>query len=306
MLWNPPLSETWASFHRQNRGSLQQAWAYGEALRSLGIEVIRVCALEHGQWQACAQFICRRFLGYISLASCARGPVFDPRLSLAQKRDFYLRIRKELPVKPLRVPLFSPNADHVDWSSEEVKGLRRVLTGYSTSCIDLALTAQQLRADMDSKWRNRLVKVENNDELKVFFQPSRAQLDFLLARETEQRKTRHFFGLPTDFVAAYVRAHEKPAQAFRMIWAEKQRETVAAMLFLLHGSVATYHMGWSNEAGRDLNAHNMLLWRAMLELPQCGVGLIDMGGVNTEDLAGISRFKLGAGGRVLTLPGTYF
>jgi len=41
-------------------------------------------------------------------------------------------------------------------------------------------------------------------------------------------------------------------------------------------------------------------------LPECGIEGLDLGGVNTRDLAGISRFKLGAGGQVLTLPGTYF
>ncbi len=306
VLWNPPYSQAWATFHRQHQGSLQQTWAYGDALQALGVEVLRVCALDQGQLKACAQFICRRFLGYLSLVSCARGPVFDPAWDDRSKRDFYAKVRASLPVKPLRVCVFSPNVDASQWDPQEVQGLRRVLTGYSTSLIDLSRSADELKADMDSKWRNRLTRAMGQAEMKVFAQPSRSQLDFLLAREAEQRKRRGFFGLPPDFAVAYVQAHDKPAQAFRLVWAQRQKETVAAMLFLLHGRVATYHMGWSNEAGRDLNAHNALLWRAMQELPQIGIDLLDMGGVNTEDLAGISRFKLGAGGRVCTLPGTFF
>ena len=306
LLWNPPLSEAWTRFHRDNSGSLQQSWAYGEALRSLGVEVVRVVAMDQGRWLACAQFIARRILAYISLASCSRGPVFDPQVGLEQRREFLQRVRQGLPVKTFKVPLFSPNTPRTDWDAQEVKGMHRVLTGYSTVLIDLMQDPQNLRADLDGKWRNRLVRAESHTELRVFFQPSRAQLQNLLTREMEQRRSRGFFGLPTDFVTRYVEAHEKPAQAFRLAWVEKQRTPIASMLFLLHGQVATYHVGWANDEGRQANAHNLLLWRAMMELPQAQIKCLDLGGVNTRDLAGISRFKLGAGGRVITLPGTFF
>lgn len=306
VLWNPLLSQAWARFHHQNAGSLQQAWAYGEALRALGVEVVRAVALENGQWRAAAQFIGRRLLGYISLASCARGPVFDAQTDALWRREFIRRLRTELPVRRLRVPVFSPNQSVLDWDAAQMQGLHRVMTGYSTVMIDLRRPAEGLRADMDGKWRNRLVKAETNANLKVFFQPSRAVSQSLLDEESKQRKSRGFFGLPLEFVDAYIAAHDRPAQAFRVSWAEHNKRLVAGMLFLLHGRVATYHMGWSDDSGRESNAHNILLWRAMQELPACGIDRLDMGGVNTQDLAGISRFKLGAGGQVLTLPGTYF
>jgi hypothetical protein len=255
---------------------------------------------------ACAQFIARRWLGYLSLASCARGPVFAPSTDSAWRQAFIRRAKRELPLRPLRVALFSPNQPEAGFDALQVRGLHRVMTGYSTVLIDLHRPAQDLRSELDGKWRNRLTRAEANAELKVFFQPSRAQLQALLERENQQRQSRGFFGLPTDFVQAYVAAHDKPAQAFRVAWVEHQRQTVAAMLFLLHGAVATYHLGWADDMGREVNAHNLLLWRGILQLPECGIEGLDLGGVNTRDLAGISRFKLGAGGKVLTLPGTYF
>jgi lipid II:glycine glycyltransferase (peptidoglycan interpeptide bridge formation enzyme) len=65
-------------------------------------------------------------------------------------------------------------------------------------------------------------------------------------------------------------------------------------------------MGWADEEGRQLNAHNALLWQAMAYLQELGVEQLDLGGVNTHDLPGISRFKLGTGGQAITLAGTYF
>jgi lipid II:glycine glycyltransferase (peptidoglycan interpeptide bridge formation enzyme) len=65
-------------------------------------------------------------------------------------------------------------------------------------------------------------------------------------------------------------------------------------------------VGWSDEAGRKANAHNLLLWRGIDYLKKLGIERLDLGGVNTRVLPGISRFKLGTGGRLLTLAGTYF
>ena len=90
-----------------------------------------------------------------------------------------------------------------------------------------------------------------------------------------------------------------------ILQAEAQGERIAAMLFLIHGSTATYHVGWSNDAGRAANAHNLLLWRALIALQENGIATLDMGGINTRSLPGISRFKIGSGGAVTTYAGTF-
>jgi lipid II:glycine glycyltransferase (peptidoglycan interpeptide bridge formation enzyme) len=78
------------------------------------------------------------------------------------------------------------------------------------------------------------------------------------------------------------------------------------MLFLVHGSTATYHLGWADDAGREHSAHNLLLWQACSLLAERGVQQLDLGGVNTQSNPGLARFKLGAGGRVVTWAGTYW
>ena len=91
-----------------------------------------------------------------------------------------------------------------------------------------------------------------------------------------------------------------------MFTARKGDDTVAAMLFLVHGRRATYHLGWSSPEGKRTNAHNLTLWQAIRKLKARGLGQIDLGGLNTEDVPGIARFKLGSGARVKTLCGTWF
>jgi lipid II:glycine glycyltransferase (peptidoglycan interpeptide bridge formation enzyme) len=304
--WESLSQAPWEEFHSSQRGALQQAWIYGEALTSLGVSMARAMVWQDGQLVAIAQFMCKRVLGYISLASCTRGPIFHPDLSPAERAAIYKRLRQSVPVPHLKVPLFSPDRSGEQLDPVEIRGMSRVMTGYSTVLLDLTQALSTLKAQFEGKWRNRLNKVLANVRLQVHVQASLKRCDWLLGQELAQREAKKFHGLPTDFVKAYIACAADHRQAFVVAYAELGKNTVGGMLFLIHGRVASYHVGWSDEEGRRLNAHNALLWQAMAYLKDMGIEVLDLGGVNTHDLPGISRFKLGAGGQPITLAGTYF
>lgn len=304
--WNLLTRTEWDAFHQRQCGALQQSWAYGEAMRSLGVQVQRAALQDGGQLRGLAQFICRRVAGYISLASCTRGPVWAPGVDGSSRAQSLRALQRSLPAKALRVALVSPDATQQELQTGETAGLSRVMTGYSTVVLDLQRDLLALRADLEGKWRNRLAKAEAEPALRIQVQADRQACQELLQREGQQRASRGFHGLPTALVPAYIAAHEKPSQAYVMSTARRGKDTLASMLFLIHGSAATYHVGWSSEEGRRLNLHNLLLWRAMEQLKAMGLAQLDLGGVNTHHLPGISRFKLGTGGQVRTLAGTYF
>jgi lipid II:glycine glycyltransferase (peptidoglycan interpeptide bridge formation enzyme) len=180
------------------------------------------------------------------------------------------------------------------------------MTGYATVLLDLRQSLPSLKAGLEGKWRNRLNKALATEKIRFHVQPSLKRCEWLLGKELDQREAKKFHGLPTDFVQAYIAAAADHRQAFVVAYAEMGKNTVAGMLFLLHGRVASYHMGWADEEGRQLSAHNALLWESLAYLQAQGIEVLDLGGVNTHDLPGISRFKLGTGGRAVTLAGTYF
>jgi lipid II:glycine glycyltransferase (peptidoglycan interpeptide bridge formation enzyme) len=304
--WEQLPQTDWEEFHSSQRGALQQAWAYGEALTSLGVNMSRAMVWQEGQLVAIAQFMCKRMLGYISLASCMRGPIFHPDLSPAERADVYKRLRQSIQLPRLKVTLFSPDRLGEQLEPVETRGMSRVMTGYSTVLLDLTRPLPTLKAQLEGKWRNRLNKVLAHERLQIHVQASLKRCDWLLGQELAQREAKNFHGLPTDFVKAYIASAADHRQAFVVAYAELGKNTVGGMLFLIHGRVASYHMGWSDEEGRGLNAHNALLWQTMAYLKDKGVELLDLGGVNTHDLPGISRFKLGAGGQAVILAGTYF
>jgi hypothetical protein len=300
-----PQSE-WEEFHSLHHGALQQAWLYGEALNALGVRVHRAMVWEDGRLLAVAQFMCKRVLGYLSVASCTRGPVWHPDVSPPKRSAVYQRLRQSLPVPWLKVVLFSPDRSAEQLDPVETQGLSRVMTGYATVLLDLTQSLPSLKAGLDGKWRNRLNKALSTEKIRFHVQPSLKRCEWLLGKELVQREAKSFHGLPIHFVQAYIAAAKDHRQAFVVAHAELGKNTVAGMLFLIHGRVASYHVGWADEAGRQLSAHNALLWESLSYLQTLGVEVLDLGGVNTHDLPGISRFKLGTGGRAVILAGTYF
>ena len=151
-----------------------------------------------------------------------------------------------------------------------------------------------------------LAKGRQQSGVSISWGTSSASLAEALRLENELRAERRFHGLPTAFVSAYVRSHEHAQQALLIGQAHQGKTLAASVLLLLHGRVATYHLGWAGKIGRELHLHNQLLWQALPRLRQRGITHLDLGGINTHQLEGISRFKLGTGGKAISLSGTFF
>jgi hypothetical protein len=171
--------------------------------------------------------------------------------------------------------------------------------------VDLSGSEEALRAALDGKWRNRL-KAAEASALRVSRVGAKLrQYQFILDREEGQRARKGYQALPAALVPAY-QAASADRDAVIALRADLGRACVAAMLFLKHGRAATYHMGWADAEGRRLNAHNLLLFEGYRVLKTAGVDQLDLGGVDTEDGAGLARFKLGAGGVPHTPAGTFW
>jgi lipid II:glycine glycyltransferase (peptidoglycan interpeptide bridge formation enzyme) len=80
---------------------------------------------------------------------------------------------------------------------------------------------------------------------------------------------------------------------------------LAAMLFLRHDPVVTYHLGWTGIQGRKWGLHHRLLMAAANHFAHAGLSRMDLGTVDTEQSAGLARFKIGSGALVRPLGGTW-
>jgi Acetyltransferase (GNAT) domain len=303
--WQPAERTTWEAFYRRaGKTSLEQAWAYGEAVADQHGQSIERSVLSLGGEPLALVQAFRKTYWRLGITRILRGPVWlidpldDPRGALVctaiAKRyggahwDF-LSWLPELPDDPRSHALLRD------------LGLRRVVTGYASAWLDLRPAGDDLMAGLHGKWRAALRKGEREGlEIRIDSKGRQRQAALLLY-DTFRRKKR-FVGPSGDFIAAIAAADK---QAVLSLSAHREGKLVAGVILLRHGASATYLASWTSDAGRAGQAHNLLLWRGIEALKAEGTEWLDLGGLNTESQQGLARFKLGLGGEVFILAGTY-
>jgi len=163
--------------------------------------------------------------------------------------------------------------------------------------LDLRLPDSLRRAALHQNWRHQLGQAEASG-LRVTergLPPDHVLLDM----ERHQSAARRYANWPPTLTAAFAQA--APAQA-RLFTALLRGHAVAHMLFLTHGSRASYHIGHTTDAGRKVHAHNLLLWQAGSGLAARGITSIDLGPATRPQ---IDRFKRRAGAVARPTGGTW-
>jgi lipid II:glycine glycyltransferase (peptidoglycan interpeptide bridge formation enzyme) len=301
--WGGHDIQAWDARHAIAAAALQQDWAYGSSLAILGVPVLRARVMREGVQIAQAQFIVRKWGALGAMALCTRGPVWSQALSPKEETEAFSALKKSLPLKGIRFMAVTPEVPV--GQPHGLNSMRRIMTGMSTVMLDLRPSMDELRAQLDRRWRHRLVGGENSEMTIHRVGTNAGQYRWLLDAEMKQRTDKKLDGLPIQFFDLYVDSRKQPAKNILTLRADLGRDRIAAMMFLIHGEAATYQVGWTSDKGRDLHAHNLILWKGIEELRTRGIRMLDLGGVNTIRSAGIARFKMSTGGQVLSLAGTY-
>ncbi len=303
--WQQLARDAWDDLlRRAGRSSLEQSWAYGEAVEAQHGQAIERHLLGTGERPLALLQAFRRNYGPICVTRILRGPVWlaDPLrepltaavcASIAgryrSRRLDFLSWLPELPDDPRAAAMI------------EAQGLRRVVTGYSSVWLDLRQETDALMSNLHDKWRAALRRAERAGVQVREDGRDRQRQAALLLYETFRRKKR-FVGPSGDFIAAVAAADKA---ALLSLSARRDDALLAGVILLRHGASATYVASWTSAAGREGQAHNLLLWRGIEALKAGGTRWLDLGGLNTESQQGLARFKLGLGGEVFTLTGSY-
>lgn len=283
---------------------LQQQAAYGAALKRLGGKVSNVKTvtfIENGAVLGTAQVLLRQPIFFGGIAMLPRGPIWQTSLSTAKKQSALALLAQEIPLRGFRTLVVNSENPN-DAAALKNHGYIQIITPQHIAEIDLSLPEEIRLGSQSVKWRNRLRAAQKSrleiDNSSFPDDPSH----YLLKSEARQRKTKGYRALPAAFTIAYRRSNPKNTRLFT---ARLDGETIAAMLFLLHGESASYHIGWTNEVGRHSNAHNLLIWSACNWAANQGFRQLDLGTVDTESAPGLARFKIGTGACVRSLGGTW-
>lgn len=299
--WDGLSAKAWESqLSRASFVPYQQARAFGEVIRQYGGDVLRAEITAQGETIGLCQIAIRKLPGF-KLATALLGPVWLDRITAEQKIDALDRLGRELPLKGLHAFLLVPPDEEAD--TLHSLRLRRVVSAYHTVLLDLTRDDDALMTALDGKWRNRL-RAGQKAGLTISTVGRRPeQYQWLLEAERQQRQQIGYQALSPRMVPAWQEAAGK--DSLFGLEAKAGADRIAGMLFFRHGTSATYHIGWSSGEGRERNAMNVLLWKAIIQLKKKGVRTLDLGGVDTDHAPGLARFKLGTGGKVLSQSGTW-
>lgn len=292
--WTAVDRAAWQDLLGRARCGLQQGWSYGEALRQSGVAVHRAVARDPaGRAVGCLQVVDRALFGPIGAGFLLRGPVWLDRMAAVHGAAVLADIRARLARRMLV------------WAPEEPSppAARPVVTGYGTAWLDLAPGRDALRHRLAGDWRNALCRAEAG-ELKVRRLASPPAIDWLLDHNEAHRRQVGYRG-PTRRFLGQLALAAREAGELLLLLAFERAAPVAGVMLLRHGQSATYEVGYVSPRGRELRATHLLLWRALGTLIDQQVRWLDLGGIATDRSPGIARFKLGLGGAVTVLPGTF-
>ncbi len=278
--------------------ALQQHPRYGLALRAMGANVHLLSATDGQQAIGQAQVLERSF-GPVRLIWLPRGPVWHHAASQDQKRHMLARLPKAFGKRALW--LGAPD-DAGEAGLFEAQNYRALITPQYMAELDLTLSKAARLAAQQGKWRNRLRRAEKSG-LHLTHRPYDPPRDTpLLALEASQRRARRYRSLPIAFIQAWAR---QAPNASRLFMARADGKLLAYLMILMHRPVATYHIGWTSDQGRQQNAHNLLLWQASNWLADHRYQRFDLGSVDTENAPGLARFKIGTGANIRALGPTF-
>ena len=279
-----------------------QSFAYGEALVQMGRHIIRARLFSGDALIGVALIETRKLLGVFTLAHIMRGPVWARSDTTDEIKIATVEaIRKNLPVRGAHALVILP--DGANETFLKPAGYKCVMSGYHTALLDISGDEAALYDRLNGKWRNRLRAAQKTDLRILPISKKPEKYAWLLEKEGARQQTLGYRTHANTIAPLYQSVVGK--RSLFAFEAKQGTERVGGVLFLKHGHNATYHIGWTSDEGKMLNANNLLLWHAIKVLKKEGVRILDLDGLNTDFNPGIARFKIGTGARVISMSGAW-
>lgn len=313
--------DEWDEFQSaQPYAQFLQSWSWGEFRISDQCPVKRFALVDDAEhWCVTIQFEYRRRKFGFGYWFAARGPVFAKEVKTDERREVMMKLCQELlKLSELRRgSLFwrmEPNSELAHPEGLVPLSFRRAhaMNPASTIVLDLDATEEDLLKQMHEKTRYN-VRVAERHGVKVRLASSITDIETFLNLMEETAQRDHIVQHSRAYLrATYAFLHERGMAEIRV--AEHQGKILAASLEVIFGDTVTYLYGASSSESRNVMAPFALHWNAIRDAKQKGFKLYDFGGSNPQSKAmyyykpsweGITRFKMGWGGRLVNLVGTW-
>jgi lipid II:glycine glycyltransferase (peptidoglycan interpeptide bridge formation enzyme) len=166
---------------------------------------------------------------------------------------------------------------------------------YRTFLLDISLSLEDLRKNLDKKWRNQLnASARNNLEVVEGGDTSHYGEFTALYEQMWQRKKFDSAVSVDEFQAIQERLPER--QKLRIYICRLEGKPVSGLVCSALGRTAIYLLGATNEEGMKVKASYLLQWTAIQSAKERGCRSYDLGGIDPLANPGVHHFKSGLSG----------
>ena len=290
-----------------DKTNLMQNWQYGDAKSIVENWNVKRYVYTHKKKKiAILQTLEKKYFYFIKITRINRGPLFFNNTSSYEKNLVLNNVSIKSNILHLKLLSFAPNLffNLHDLNLLLCNNFRLNPPSFSKSIwINLIFSEEELRNKLNGKWRNML---NTSEKLNIQFEygNNKEMLDWIVDCHKKNMTHKKFDGVSPNLLKIIGNSNysdsENPLLVFRAL---NENQIICAICIYLHGTTATYLLGWNGDIGRKLKANNFLLWNTMLHLKKMGYKWLDLGGIDTVNKSGISDFKIGIGGEIYTTLG---
>tara|TARA_B110000444_G_C18852044_1_gene606617 strand:- start:13889 stop:16012 length:2124 start_codon:yes stop_codon:yes gene_type:complete len=287
--------------------NFMQSWEYGEAKKNAdNWSVKRFIIKKDDTIIALFQLLEKKFL-FFKLCRINRGPlILEKYNNFEIKRKIFKAIKNHYSIKKGCLLFIGPELESrpINNGLMELSNMvRRNLSygSWKSILIDLSQKEEDIRSELNGKWRNQLTKVEKKG-LKLNISNSNKSYEEILKNYKQLSQEHSFSGNSIKFYKILKKVCSQNLFVFSV---ELNTKVISRILIIKHGDVCIYQIGWNSDEGRKIYSGNFIIWGAILKMKALGCKWFDLGGLDPINNSGITKFKRGLGGREYSLVGEY-
>lgn len=168
---------------------------------------------------------------------------------------------------------------------------------YRTFKLRLTLPLEELRKNLDQKWRNRLNHAEKNNLRVIEGSSDDLYKTFLVLQEEMLNRKKYIPGVDYDEYRK-IQLGLPEFLKMRIMICVNDGVPVSASICSAIGDTGIYLLGASGDKGMNLNGSNLLQWRMIEWLKARGCLWYDLGGIDQEVNPNVYHFKRGIAGKI--------
>ena len=241
-------------------------------------------------------------LGKIIFVRINFGPCFFLDLKEKEKINVINFIISDLYKNKLKFLLISPNLQLNDRNL--IFNRKNNLFIFSGSCwksinINLSDSIRNLKKNLKSNLRRDIIRKNRSTKFTLKKIVSQHEFDKFINNYHEQSNTKNFKGISENVLKKLF--ENKNLLIFNALINEN---VISSVCIALHGSVATYLVGYNLD--KINSANDLLLWKSLVYLKKNNFKYFDLGGVDLINNRNVSLFKSNFGGNYYRLVGSKF